>query len=342
MTADVDVATRPALLLPRRLAPGDAIGVCTPSGPGAPICPERFTRGRSALRRLGFRVVVGEQAHAIGYAAGSAVARAREINVMLRDPEVRAVVASIGGLNANAVLPHLDYAALRADPKIIIGYSDITAVLLGVLAKAGVVTFHGPTLLPELAEYPAPLPYTVESMLATLAGRAAGPFTAPTEWTDELLLWGQQDNRRRTTHAHTGWRWLTPGTGTGPLLGGNLDTLCALVGTPYLPSFDGALLIWETCATTLAPVDRSLTQLDAAGITSRVAGMVIGRTFRAPDGFEDELRDFVADRYRARRIPILAGVDIGHTDPMLTLPLGSTARLDSTSGTFEVTGDAVR
>ena len=342
MTAVVDAPARPALLLPRRLAPGDTIGVCTPSGPGAPICPERFERGVDALRRLGFEVLVGDQAYVTGYAAGSGVARAREINVMLRDRRVRAIVASIGGLNANAVLPHLDYAALRADPKIILGYSDITAILLGVHATTGVVTFHGPTLLPELAEYPSPLSYTIESMMDALCGRASGPHGAPAEWTDELLLWGQQDNRPRTTNRHTGWRWLAPGTATGPLLGGNLETLCALAGTPYLPSFDGALLMWETCATTLAPVDRALTQLDAAGVTAGIRGMVVGRTFRAPDGFERELRDFVADRYGTSGIPIVAGVDVGHTDPMLTLPLGPPARLDSACGTFEVIGDAVR
>jgi muramoyltetrapeptide carboxypeptidase LdcA involved in peptidoglycan recycling len=331
-----------ALRLPAALAPGDTIGVCTPSGPGAPICPQRFERGRQALRDLGFRVRVGDQAYATGYTSGSAAAKAAEFNGFLRDPSVRAVVAAIGGLSANAVLPHLDYAALRADPKIVVGYSDITAILLAVLARSGVVTFHGPTLMPELAEFPAPLPYTARSLVTTLTGQPHGRLAAPAEWTDELLLWGEQDTRHRTARPHPGWQWLAAGAGEGPLLGGNLETLCALTGTPYLPSFRGAVLLWETCATTLAPVDRALAQLAAAGITDDLAGMVVGRTFRAPDGFEAQLRDFVTDRFAGTGLPVLAGVDVGHTDPMLTLPLGPTARLDSAAGTFEVTGRAVR
>lgn len=329
------------LLLPRRLAAGDTIGVCTPSGPGAVICRPRFCRGVRALQECGFEVRVGAQAYVTGYAAGSPTARAQEINEFLRDPRVRAIVTTIGGLNANAVLPYLDYAALRADPKIVIGYSDITAILLALVSRAGVVTFHGPTLMPELAEYPGPLPYTLDSMLATLTGRPAGPLRAPGEWTDELLWWGAEDTRHREMREHAGWSWVAPGAGAGPLLGGNLETLCSLTGTPYLPPFPGAVLMWETCATTVASVDRSLTHLDAAGVTTDIAGMVVGRSFRAPDGFERELREFVADRYAGRGIPIVAGADIGHADPMLTLPLGAPARLDSARETFEVTGRAV-
>ncbi|GAA2653520.1 LD-carboxypeptidase [Streptomyces aculeolatus] len=329
--------------LPPRLAPGDTLVVCTPSGPGAPIAAERFARGVRWLERAGFDVRVGGQAHATGYAAGSARERAEELNTALRDPEVRGIVTAIGGYNANGVLPYLDFAALADRPRVLLGYSDVTALLLAAYACSNVVTFHGPTLMPELAEYPAPLPYTEASLLGTLCRPdPPGGLTAPPDWTEELLRWDSEDVRPRRMREHPGWRWLSGGTGTGRLVGGNLDTLCALLGTPYAPCLRGAVLFWESCAESIAVIDRGLCQLDAAGGTAGLAGMVVGRSFRKGEEFERDLRALVAERYAGRGFPVLAGVDIGHTDPMLTLPIGVRARLDSGSSAFEVTDRAVR
>ncbi|MEU3031253.1 S66 peptidase family protein [Streptomyces incarnatus] len=324
--------------LPPALRTGDMVGVCTPSGPVAGIAAERFARGVRALERFGWQVVVGPQSQVSGPSAGSALDRAEEINAFLRDSRVRAIFTTIGGYNANGVLPHLDYDALRSDPKIIVGYSDITAILLGVHAQTGIPAFHGPTLMPEIAEYPHMLSYTVDSLLsAVTAPGPRGPLRPPATWTEELLLWGKEDNRPRQMEPHSGWKWAGGTSGTGPLLGGNLETLCCLLGTPYLPSFEGAVLFWETCDTSMAKLDRSLCQLDAAGVTSRLAGMVVGRSFRGGKGFEDELRNHVTQRYGDHGFPLVMNVDIGHTDPMLTLPLGAIATLDGPSECFRLT-----
>ncbi|WP_329172849.1 S66 peptidase family protein [Streptomyces sp. NBC_01477] len=332
-----------AAIRPRRLARGDVIGVCTPSGPGAVFAPGRFARGLQALRDRGFRVEVGAQSGASGHSAGPAEARAAELNGFLRDGRVRAVVCTIGGYTANGLLPYLDYEAFAADPKPVVGYSDLTALLLGLHARTGVVTFHGPTLMPELAEFPDVQKYSDTSLFGALtAAVPAGVLRPPEHWTQEFLLWDKDDDRPRDTVPHQGWEWLAGGAGGGPLLGGNLETLCALLGTPYVPSFDGAVLFWETCESNPALLERALTQLDAAGVTARPAGMVVGRSFRAPDGFEEQLRATVAARYGGRGFPVLAGVDLGHTDPMLTLPVGVPARLDAAAGTFELTAAGVR
>ncbi|WP_225074929.1 LD-carboxypeptidase [Streptomyces sp. CoT10] len=329
--------------LPSELRPGDLVGVCTPSGPVADIAAERFRRGVRTLEGFGWRVVVGPQAQASGYSAGAARDRAEEINAFLRDERVRAIFTTIGGYNANGVLPYLDYDALRSDPKIIVGYSDITAILLGVHARTGVTTFHGPTLMPEVAEYPEMLSYSADSLLSVVTRPGPrDPLRPPASWTEEFLLWDKEDNRPRRLQAHPGWKWVGGTSGTGPLLGGNLETLCCLLGTPYLPSFEGAVLFWETCDTSMAKLDRSLCQLDEAGVTSRLAGMVVGRSFRGGETFEDELRAHVTRRYADHGFPLVMNVDIGHTDPMLTLPVGVTAALDSHSGTFRLTAPAVR
>ena len=299
--------------------------------------PNRLERGISNLEALGLRVRVGAQAFATGtVGAGSADARAEELNGFLRDPYVRGIICTIGGLNSNGILRTLDYEAFARDPKVVVGYSDLTNVLLALYARTNVVVYHGPTLLPEIAEFPTPLPYTMSSLMnAVFRDDELQSLAAASEWTDEFLLWDSEDVRPREMHAHPGWSWSGSGSAEGPLLGGNLDSLTFLVGTPYVPDFDGALLFWETMSTSLSEIDRALTHLDDAGLTAHIGGMIVGRPFRAQDGFDVQLRDYVRARYGAV-MPILMGADIGHADPMLTLPIGGLGRLDADSREFRV------
>jgi muramoyltetrapeptide carboxypeptidase LdcA involved in peptidoglycan recycling len=325
------------LLRPSRLRPDDVIGVATPSSPVG--TPRRLRRGVEALHALGYQVRLGPVATSGG---GSRAERVAELNSFLRDPAVRCVVMSIGGFTSNALLDDLDYDALRADPKVIVGYSDITTILLAVLARAGVVTFHGPTLLPELAEYPHPLSYTTDAFTRAVGRpQPLGRLAAAPGWTEELLMWDEADDRARSTRASGGWRWLQGGTGTGPLLGGNLETLGVLAGTPYLPDFDGAVVLLETTSVDLNQIDRTLTHLEMIGIFDRMRGLLVGRPFRAPAGFTEAFTDHIGQRFAGRDVPVVAMLDIGHTDPMLTLPLGVRARVDSGSGTVEVLDAAV-
>jgi len=337
------VLARTELARPPRLRPGDVIGLVSPSAPGAPVAPRRFARAADALRDMGFEVREGSRTWGTGHSAGTARERADELNEFLRDPRVRAVVATIGGHTCNAVLPLLDYDALRADPKIIVGYSDITALLLACVTKAGVVAFHGPTLLAEFGEFPAPLPYTRDGFLDVLCrAEPPGPLRQPPEWTDEFLLWDSRDTRPRTLAPSRPWSWPVEGRAAGPLLGGNLDTLSVLGGTGYLPDFRGAVLLWETVQTSLSRIDQLLTHLEALGVMDDLAGMIVGHAFRADPGFEEELRGHVAERYASRGFPVVAGVLAGHCDPMPTLPLGCVVALDSARGSIEVVDAAVR
>ncbi|MEV7022799.1 S66 peptidase family protein [Kitasatospora sp. NPDC093558] len=328
------------LLVPPRLREGDVVGVATPSA--AVVTPRRLRRGVEALRGLGYEVRLGPLA-ADGVRDATPAQRADELNGFFRDPQVRCVVASLGGLTSNAVLDALDYDALRADPKIITGYSDITTILLAVLRRTGLVTFHGPTLLPELAEYPGILPYTRDGFQRAVARpRPLGRLAPAAERTEELLFWDEADDRPRSLLPGDGWQWLHPGTGTGPLLGGNLETVGLLAGTPYFPDFSGAVVVLETTATDLRTVERSLTHLRMLGVFDTMAALLLGRSFRAPAGFEDELRRTVAEFTAPYGAPVVAGVDLGHGDPMLTLPLGARARVDAASATVEVLDAAVR
>lgn len=316
------------------------MAVATPSS--GVTTPRRLERGVAALRDLGYRVRVGALATA-PTESRSAAERAAELNAFLRDPEVRCVVAAIGGLTSSSILAYLDYEAIRADPKILLGYSDITAILLAVLAVTGTVTFHGPTLLPELAEYPRPLPYTREGLLrAVTSPEPIGRLTPAAEWTEEFLPWDEADDRPRRTVASKGWQWLHGGTGTGPLVGGNLETLAQLAGTPYLPDADGAVILLETTSTVLADTGRLLTGLERLGFLDRMTALLVGRSFRAPGGFEGALAGMLTERFGDRGVPIVTGMDVGHSDPMLTLPLGVRVRVNASLRSVEVLDAAVR
>jgi muramoyltetrapeptide carboxypeptidase len=320
---------------PPRLRPGDLVAVASPSS--GSTTPRRLDRGIKGLQRLGFTVRVGPLTSAADERRRLPQDRADELNALLRDTSVRAIFATLGGYTSNAVLDLLDYSALRADPKVIVGYSDLTTLLLACYTQAGVTTFHGPTVLPEIAEFPRMLPYTENNLRHTLSSPVPlGRLTRPRTCTDEFLAWDIDDNRPRTAHPAADWIWISEGCATGPLLGGNLDTLSVLAGTRYLPDFTGAILFWETVSTSVNFVDRALTHLDMLGVLSRIAGMLVGRSFRADPPFDADLTAHLRERFGDSGVPVVMGLDIGHSDPMLTLPLGARMSMDSRSRTLEV------
>ena len=142
-------------MLAERLKRGDGIAVFSPSSPATATAPARYRRGVALLEGRGFRVIEGAlTGRRDFYRSGSIAARAAELNALIRDPDVRCIMAAIGGMNSNSLLPYLDYDALRRDPKIIVGYSDVTALLLGIYARTGLTTYYGPAVVASLGEFP--------------------------------------------------------------------------------------------------------------------------------------------------------------------------------------------
>ncbi|MEZ6955799.1 MULTISPECIES: S66 peptidase family protein [unclassified Aeromonas] len=284
------------LLKPPGLRPGDTIGFFSPSSAATAWAPNRFARAKAYLAAQGVELkagsLTGERDH---WRSGSIAARAEELNALIRDPEVRAIMSVIGGSNSNSLLPYLDYEALKRDPKIIIGYSDVTALLLGIHARTGLVTFYGPALVASFGEL-SPL---VDETLAGFnqicqAGGAAVPHTVPTptQWTDERLDWEQQTRAKQCLPN----RLISVGSGRVRcrLIGGNLNTLAGIWGSPYMPPIArGDILLLE----------------DSQGSGRRPL---------------DILLEVVGEP----TFPILAEFDCAHTHPMLTVPLGIQAELD--------------
>lgn len=330
---------RHPILLPPRLRCNDLVAIVAPSG--AVKHSDRLARGIAAIRELGFRTVVSSAVNS--HDMRSAADRAEEFNRVLRDPEVRGVFTAIGGYRSNTLLDLIDWPALRSDPKVLVGYSDITALLVAAVEVAGVVAFHGPTVLPEFAEFPTVLDYTATAFRrATTSDEPLGMVEPAELWTEEFLAWGEADNRAREMRMANTWDWFGSGVAIGRLIGGNLETLCALAGTRYFPDVHGAVVLLESAGDSLEMIDRDLTHLAMLGVFDQMAGLLFGHSFRGSEGFQKRLDEHLRARFEAYDVPGVLGVHIGHTDPMPTLPLGVRVRLDADFHELEVLDAAVR
>jgi muramoyltetrapeptide carboxypeptidase len=321
-------------IAPPTVRPGDKVRIVSPSWGGAGLFPHRLARGRKALDDLGLRTEMGSNALWVSdHVAGSAQQRADDLNDAFKDPEVRAIFCAIGGDHCNQVLPYVDWAALRRDPKPIVGFSDITVLLWAVLARTGVRSFYGPTVLTGLAEYPSDLDYTREHLVAALlSGEPQGFIRSSEAWTDEYLEWSVMADlvRPRRLTPNAGPRTLRRGKAQGMLVGGCLPSIMHLRGTPYWPELEGAILFWETPegGYTPADVDSHLADLKLSGVFDQIAGMVIGRPYAYDQPARAEFERIVLQSTREWAFPIICDMDFGHTDPVCTLPIGASAALD--------------
>lgn len=313
---------RAAPIRPPRLRPGDRVGLVNPAT--AAFDTTAIEIAKESLEALGLEVVLGPNYFARrGYLAGTDEQRASDIMGFFRDESVRGIWAR-GGWGSARVLPRLDYDVIAANPKVLVGYSDTTALLSGVHRRTGLVTFHGP--------FPRSR-FTADAQRALLFDGAAPTLANPTEVAADETV--QTEDRVQT---------LVPGKATGRIVGGNLTVLTAIVGTPYVHAFDEAILFLEDVNEAIYRVDRMMTQLALSGALSRIRGFVFGRCTDCPPGdghgsltLEDVLRDHV----EPLGIPAFRGTMIGHISKQFTIPLGVEVEMDADAGTIRVTEPAV-
>ena len=312
---------------PRRLAAGDTVALVAPAS--ATFNSVDLEIARESLQALGLTVKVGK--HLLGrhgYLAGSDKDRAADINAFFADASVRAVLPIRGGWGSSRVLPYLDFDSIRKNPKVLLGFSDITALLLSIHARTGLVTFHGAN---GMGRWDA---WSVDYLRRVLFDGEAVRMENPKELSDRNSL-TQTEHRVQT---------LTPGTARGRLLGGNLTVLTAILGSPYLPDWNGAILFLEDVGEDLYRVDRMFTQLKLAGVLERIRGFVFGTCAECGpgEGFASlTLEEILADHIRPLGVPAWFGAMIGHQMPQWTLPLGIDATIDATQGTITLNEPAV-
>lgn len=323
------------LLLPARLRRGDTVGVVTPSFPALALFPHRMAKAEENLRqRWQLNVAYGEHALGnVGWVSATGRERAEDLNAMFADPAIKAVIAALGGDHSVEMLPFIDWDVIRRHPKIFVGYSDVTVLHLAIHHMTGLVTFQGPSFIGEFGEFPDVMPFTAASFeAATMSGQPIGPTPVSEEWTEDSADWstGNDATYERKMLLNAGSVWVRRGLAEGPLLGGCLESLQHLRGTPFWPDLTGAIVLLETSeqAPSPATVAGMLADYAVMGVLDHLAGLVVGRPRSYP--FEDHalLLKVLEETTRPYGFPVLADIDFGHTSPMLTLPMGVRARLD--------------
>jgi muramoyltetrapeptide carboxypeptidase len=316
----------PDAVHPLRLSPGDVVGLVDPAS--ATWEPIDIDIVEDTLAALG--LVARRGPHLLarrGSLAGADRDRAADVMAMFTDPAVKAVLPVRGGWGCARILPHLDFDAIRRNPKVIMGYSDLTALLLAIHARTGLVTFHGPNGASEWNATSADFFRRV-----VLHGEAV-TFSNPREKGETLA---QTEYRIKT---------ITPGVARGRLLGGNLSVLTALLGSPFLPDFRDAVLFLEDVNEAPYRVDRMLTQLSLAGILKGARAVVWGTCHECvPDaGFGSAtIPDLLDDHVKPLGVPAWRGALFGHIDRQFTLPVGAEVEVDATAGSIRMLAPAVR
>lgn len=315
-------------LVPKRLQPGDTIGIISPAS--AIFESEPYEIAKETFEAMGLKVKFGNFTKSrYGHLAGTDEERANELMDMFKDEEIKAIIALRGGAGSARLLDKLDYRLIKKNPKIFIGYSDITALHLAIHKKTGLVTFHGPVAVSTWNTF------AYSHLKKLLFEGEAVLYKNPSDKGDQLA---QTKNRIRT---------ITPGTAKGELLGGNLSVLTGIMGSEYFPkNWKGKILYLEDIGEKIYAVDRMMSQLQLGGVLEEIAGFVFGKCSDCDpggSGYGSLTLEEVIDHYiKPLGIPAFSGAMIGHIDDNATIPNGIEAEIDAEKGTIKLLDPAVK
>ncbi|KDM89987.1 LD-carboxypeptidase [Photobacterium galatheae] len=283
---------------------------------------EMLEIGKRQLNTLGFNVQYATNAFAhAGHTAGTIEQRVEDIHEGLSDENVIALMAVFGGYNSNQLLPHLDYNLIRSANKPIIGYSDITSLMVGIYSQTGIASIHGP----GFASFCDPniFPEALISFTQLLLGNNQIQLQQPTFAADDLWYL-KPEFGPRDTYEHPNWQAVRPGSATGILLGGNLETLLSLAGTVYFPDMQDKLLLIESNPDEKpGKFERELSQLQQLGVLSVVNGILIGQFKKDSALTSLQLMTEIFERVMPdSKVPVWMNISASHVDPILSLPIG--------------------
>lgn len=298
---------------PRALKPGDTLAVVSPAAP-TPVetgKADPFETGQALLEAAGYQVrLMPNVRNKKLYLAGSDADRAADLQAAFADPTIDGVLCARGGYGCMRLLPSLDFDLIANNPKVFIGFSDITALLLPFYQRAGLVGFYGPMLTSNLVHGE---PYSQEELLRLVTNEAAFPYEVP--------------NRDP-------WACFKPGTVEAPLIGGNLSLLAALCGTPYQPETRGHILFIEDWKEKYYSLDRQFQQLKLAGLFDGIAGLILCDFSEIEPEPGQDLAGLLKDLTTHVKVPVGYGFSVGHGEQTATFPIGCPARFDADSGTL--------
>jgi len=285
------------MIKPPRLSRGDSIGIISPAGP---VTRSHLEADLHFLKTKGFEVHVAPHVYdRREYLAGKDEDRLSDLEHMFRNPDIKAIFCSRGGYGSLRLLDRIDYDLIRKNPKILVGYSDITALLTAIFKKTGLVTFHGP-MVKGLSSLPEK---TWQNLIQIISSEQPASFS-PME-------------------GHP----LRGGKATGPIMGGNLSLICRLLGTPFMPNLAGCILFIEDRGEALYRLDRMLTHLTLSGSLEGIKGLITGQFIDC--GEPTAIDRLIKERFAPMNIPVAAGFPLGHGPENTTLPIGILAELDT-------------
>lgn len=316
----------------KRLEKGDTIGIFTPSSPETVNSLQRFERSKAFLESKGFVIVEGKlTGQSDVYRSGSPKARAEELNELLRAPNIKMIMSTIGGTNSNSMLPYIDYEAFKQNPKLVVGYSDATAILLSLYAKTGISTYYGPSLIPSFGEFEPLVNDTYQYFEQYFMQETELPYEVPISsfWSDEPVNWLEKTTEK--TLYKNAWVTGHSGVAEGRLIGGNVNSMYGFIGSSYFPTVEqGDILLIEDCMKNASIVEKNFAMLKMQGFFDKVSGIILGKHERYDDlGTGKQPLDLLIEQLDGIVIPILAEFDTCHTHPMHPLAIGKQVKLDA-------------
>ncbi len=315
---------------PNRLKKGSTIGIIAPANSAKFVSKNVWDIGVKKLESKGFKLVFGKHIYKFfGHTAGTIKERVEDLMTMFKNPEVDAIMTVYGGYNSHQLLSYLDYEIIKNNPKIFIGFSDVTALNNAIYTKTGLINFSGPAFITfcqlELPEYSEK--YFDEFLIA---GKENVIIKASEKWAEDQW-WEKENLGPREWKENPGWKVLREGVREGIAIGGNSGTLLLLAGTEYWPDMEGKILfVEEDDIESTQTIDRLLTHLRHIGVYDKIRGLVIGRFPSKVDFNEkDSLKMIVDEAVKGYDFPIVSEVDFAHTDPLITIPIGVRCRIDT-------------
>ena len=316
-------------IIPQCLKSGDEIRVIAPAR-GLKIIGQDVRKiARERFEALGLKVSFATHTTDDNWdMTGSTTIEKRvaDIHESFADKNVKGIFTIIGGANSNQLLPYLDYDLIKNNPKFFCGFSDITALLDGIYAQTGMITFSGPHF--SSIGMLKGTDYTLENLKIMMMGNRVNQVQPSDEWSDDLWFLDQEN---RTFIKNEGYWSIHQGTAQGTIIGGNLGTFCLLLGSKYRPTFekDTILFIEDTEGSDILDFERHLQSLLYQPDFGNVKGLVIGRFQKGSKVTREQLEFILNNKKELEHLPILANVDFGHSTPLLTIPIGGTAVLNN-------------
>jgi muramoyltetrapeptide carboxypeptidase len=311
---------------PKKLKNGSHIRIIAPSSSMGIISETNRNIANKKLENLGLKISFGKNVEEMDdFNSSSIKSRIEDLHEAFRDKTVDAVFTVIGGFNCNQLLSYIDWKLIKKNPKIFIGFSDTTALQNAMLAKTGLITYSGPawsTFAQKLH-----FDYSMEHFQKCLMQNKPFEIKPSKDWTDDAWY---MDQNKRTLIKNASWRIINKGKAEGTILGANLCTFNLLQGTEYMPDIKNSILFLEDDDTSNPKLfDRDLQSLINQKNFKKVRGIVIGRFQKASRMTDVLLNQIIKSKKELNNIPVIADVDFGHTSPIITFPIGGTARIDT-------------